>query len=299
MNTKKKALVLGGATGLLGQTLVNTLKNAKNCNNKAIEWEISTLGREDGNLFDKQFIEESLEKINPDVVFNTVAYTQVDRAETEKDLAYKVNKDFPLLLGKIINGSETSLVHYSTDFVFDGKKECPYTEEDETNPLNVYGASKLAGENALLDLGLNKCLIIRTSWLFGPCRTNFISKILDKAKNGEELKIVFDQIGSPSYTLGLASNSLALLNAEAEGIYHVSNSGRASWYEFAHEALDIADIRANISPISSNDLNLPAERPSYSVLSCEKLTSLTGINPRPWTHALRDFIYHEGDFFNC
>ncbi len=291
---KKKVLVLGGKTGLLGQPLVEAL-NA--CEDKAEKiYEVFTLGRENFNIFNKALFEEALEEINPDIIFNTVAYTQVDKAEEEKDLAYKVNKDFPLMIGKLIENTDTTLVHYSTDFVFDGHKSRPYTEEDETNPLSVYGASKLAGERALLDLALKNCLIIRTSWLFGPHKRNFIATIIQRAMQSHDLKIVFDQIGSPSYTLGLAANSIKLIEANAEGIYHLTNAGIASWYEFAHEALDIAGIRANVFPIPTSDLNQQATRPAYSVLSNDKFSEKTGINPRPWTHALKDYVYHIQEF---
>ncbi len=285
MTTKKKALVLGGATGLLGQTIVQTLKNTN-------EWEVETLGRENDSIFNKVFLQETLEKISPDVIFNTIAYTQVDLAETDKETAYKVNRDFPALLGKLLEGTETSLIHYSTDFVFDGKKNSPYTETDTPNPLSVYGASKLAGEQALQSLNLKQCLIIRTSWLFGPGKKNFISTILHRAKETGELRIIHDQIGSPSYTLGLAANSLLLLNKGSSGLYHLTNSGFSSWYEFAQEAVTIADICATVCPITSNDYPQAAQRPSFSVLSTEKFIQETGVTPRAWVHSLRDYIYN-------
>ncbi len=294
MKTTKKVLVLGGKTGLLGQKLVRKLSHCEASNE--YNYEVSTLGREDFDIFNRVLFEEKLEEINPDIIFNTIAYTQVDKAEEERDKAYKVNRDFPLMIGKLIQNTDTTLVHYSTDFVFDGLKSTPYTEEDEPNPLCVYGSSKLAGENAIRDLALKNYLIIRTSWLFGSGRKNFVSTILQKAKEGNELKVVFDQVGSPSSTLGVAANSVLLLNEKVQGLYHLTNSGRASWFELAHEALDIAGIQAKVTPIPTSDLNQIAKRPAYSVLSNDKFTNLTNITPRSWSHALRDYIYHLKEF---
>ncbi len=286
-NTTKKALVLGGKTGLLGQELVNTLSNSMD------QYTVSTLGREDFDIFDKNLLEKFIKDEAFDIIFNTIAYTQVDLAEEDEGRAFMVNAFFPQLLGSLLVGSDTALVHYSTDFVFDGKSQRPYTEEDKTNPLSVYGASKLAGELFLQDLDLKQCLIIRTSWLFGPGRKNFISTMLNLAKDRSEIKVVFDQVGSPSYTLGLAPNSLALLNAGGEGIYHLTNSGIASWCDFAQEAFQIAGLSTQVLPIPSSEYPQKAHRPSYSVLSNNKFTALTGITPRPWGQALRDYIYSD------
>ncbi len=286
-NKPKKALVLGGKTGLLGQEIVKTLEHSQE------DYEVLSLGRSDFDIFNEKLLSKFIEKEQVDIIFNTVAYTQVDLAEDNEQEAYKVNADFPKMLGKILLGSNTSLVHYSTDFVFDGKSQIPYTEEDKTNPLSVYGASKLAGEHALQELSLKQCLIIRTSWLFGPGRKNFISTMLNLAKDRNEIKVVYDQVGSPSYTLGLAPNSLALLNAGGEGIYHLSNSGIASWSEFAQEAFQIAGLTTQVIPIPSSEYPQKAHRPAYSVLSHNKFTQFTGINPRPWSQALRDYIYSD------
>ncbi len=284
-NTVKKALVLGGKTGLLGQELVKTLNRSSEI------YTVSSLGREDFDIFNKKLLEKYIKDEAFDVIFNTIAYTQVDLAEEDEVNAYLVNALFPQMLGNMLAGSNTALVHYSTDFVFDGKSQRPYTEEDKTNPLSVYGSSKLAGELFLQDCDLKQCLIIRTSWLFGPGRKNFISTMLNLAKDRSEIKIVFDQIGSPSYTIGLAPNSLALLDAGAEGIYHLTNSGIASWSDFAQEAFQIAGLSTQVIPIPSSEYPQKAHRPSYSALSNSKFTALTGIQPRPWNQALRDYIY--------
>ncbi len=284
---KKKVLVLGGQTGLLGQEIAKTYAQEEN------KYEVLCLGRQDFDIFNTKLLGDYIEKNTPDIIYNTIAYTQVDLAEDNKEEAFKVNATFAENLGKLLVGSKTALVHYSTDFVFDGKSQLPYTEEDKTNPLSVYGASKLAGEEALLKLSLHQCLIIRTSWLFGPGRKNFISVMLAKAKECQEVSVVYDQVGSPSYTLGLAPNSLALVNAKAKGIYHLTNSGIASWSDFAQEAFQIAGLTTQVLPIPSSEYPQKAKRPAYSVLSHNKFTELTGINPRPWSQALRDYIYSQ------
>ncbi len=285
MNLPKKALVLGGATGLLGQAIVKALRE----NEK--EWEVHCLGRENGDLFTPPFLQVQIEDIQPDIIFNTIAYTQVDLAEDEKQQAYKVNRDFPKMIGEIIQDMNVKLVHYSTDFVFDGTKHTPYTEEDVPNPISVYGSSKLAGEEALKELKLKQCLIIRTSWLFGPGRKNFISTIIEKAQNNIPLNVIHDQLGSPTYTAGLAHNTLALLEKNATGVFHLSNSGLASWFEFANEAVHIAGYHTDVTPIMSSEYPQKAKRPAYSVLSNEKFCSLVGVSPRTWSHSLRNYLF--------
>ncbi len=285
MNIPKKALVLGGATGLLGQALVKALRE----NEK--EWVVYCLGREDGDLFTPPFLQVQIEEIQPDVIFNTIAYTQVDLAEDEKQQAYKINRDFPKMLGEIVKDTNSALVHYSTDFVFDGTKHTPYTEEDTPNPLSVYGASKLAGEEVLRNLKLKQCIIIRTSWLFGPGRKNFVSTIIEKAQKNVPLNVIHNQLGSPTYTVGLAHNTLALLEKNADGLFHVSNTGLASWFEFANEAVHIAGYHTDVTPIMSSEYPQKAVRPPYSVLSNEKLTNFLGVSPRTWSQSLRNYLF--------
>ncbi len=285
MMTRKKALVLGGNTGLLGQAIVKALRE----NEK--EWEVHCIGREDGDIFTPPFLDVQIEEIKPDYIFNTVAYTQVDAAEDDKHTAFRVNRDFPLMLGKIAKDVNAFLIHYSTDFVFDGAKHTPYTEEDKPNPLSVYGTSKLAGEEALNKLQLEKLLILRTSWLFGPGKENFISKIIEKAQKNIPLNVIHDQLGSPTYTIGLAHNTLALLEKNATGLFHLSNSGLASWFELANEAVHIAGYHTDVTPIMSSEYPQKANRPAYSVLSNEKFTNFIGLSPRTWSQALRNYLF--------
>lgn len=182
-------------------------------------------------------------------------------------------------------------MHFSTDFVFNGRKIGAYTEEDETDPLNVYGRSKLEGEKALLALNLEKFSIVRTAWLFGPGKKNFISTILDLCRQGKSLNIVHDQIGSPTYTVDLAAYCLNLFEKNGRGIFHITNSGKASWCEFASEAVRLAQAECPIAPIPSKEYPQKALRPAFSALSTAKFTEVTGITPRPWPQALADYIY--------
>lgn len=280
---ERSCLVLGGQTGMLGQALTEACR--------ARGWRVKTLGRTDGPILEPDFLEEQIAGFNPDLLFNTIAYTQVDQAEDEPERAYLLNKSFPALLGRVLRGSDCALVHYSTDFVYNGKKRDPYLETDSTDPQSVYGASKLAGENALRELDLPKLLILRTAWLFGPGRRNFVSVILNKAVDRNQLTVVHDQVGSPTYTLDLAEMSLALVDKQATGLVHAVNSGQASWCELASEAVSLNNGLTNVEPICSGQWPQKAKRPEYSVLSTDLLTELTGYRPRPWPQALRDYIF--------
>ena len=277
------ALVLGGATGMLGQALTRAAE--------AKGWTVRTLGREDGPITSPDWLEARIADLNPRYVFNAVAYTAVDDAEEHADEAYAVNKSFPALLGRIVRGSSVRLIHYGTDFVFNGKKRTPYVEDDPTDPLSVYGASKLAGEQALLTAAPDNACVLRSAWLFGPGRKNFVSTILRLAASSPRLTVVHDQVGSPTFTADLAAMSLALAEAEATGVVHAANGGQASWCELACEAVSLANVDSLVQPITSEQWPQKARRPTYSVLDTGRLTRLTGIKPRPWPQALRDYIF--------
>lgn len=279
------ALVLGGQTGLLGQALVRVLNKHGLC--------VHTLGREDGDLQNRDFLSAKLEKIQPDMLFNTIAYTQVDKAEENKAEALLWNRTLPDTLGRLVKGSATHLIHFSTDFVFAGTKNSPYTETDDTKPMSVYGCSKLQGEQALQQLDIPNCCIVRSAWLFGPGRKNFITTILDACRKRDSISVVHDQIGSPTYTLDLAHWSLLLAEKKASGIFHAANAGRASWCELACEAVTLSETHCRVDPIPSSQWPQPAPRPAFSALNTAKLSECIGISPRPWPQALRDYIFAE------
>ncbi|BDV00732.1 NAD(P)-dependent oxidoreductase [Thermodesulfomicrobium sp. WS] len=277
MNT---ALVFGGRTGLLGQALCAALTQAG--------WRAVPIGRTDVDLWDVDALRALVTQVRPQVVFNAIAYTAVDRAEDEPQEAWRVNALFPRLLGQAVGTAH--LVHYSTDYVFDGRATRPYLPTDPVNPQCVYGRTKLEGETELTRLGLARLTIVRTAWLFGPGRMNFVARILELARSRPELTIVHDQVGSPTFTPDLAAASLALVQAGATGIFHAVNAGQASWCELAAEAVHVAGIACPVRPITSAEYPQKAARPAYSVLDTTSLTAATGMTPRSWALALREYI---------
>ncbi len=286
----KKAVVLGGKTGLLGQTLTSVLEKAG--------MTTVPLSRSDFDPLDEKSLTELLDRVMPDYIINTIAYTMVDQAEEDKNAAHLLNTTLPIMLARIAKNREICLVHYSTDFVFDGNRDEPYGEDDQTNPKSVYGSTKLAGEKEIFKLDYEKVFIIRTAWLFGPHKTNFVHKILNLAKEKQKLTVVHDQNGSPTYTPDLALHTVQLLENDTPGLYHIANSGKASWCELADEAVNCAGLDCRIEPVPSSAYPTKAQRPAYSVLSTKKFTETTGVTPRPWVQALRDYIYNDFKEFN-
>ncbi len=282
-----RVVVLGGKTGMLGQALMTELKK---CGVEAIPQ-----GRDDVDVTDAQALGAYLEKLAPACVFNAIAYTKVDLAEEERDAAMQLNAALPDHLGQLAVAMGFRLVHYSTDFVFNGKKQAPYAEDDETDPQSVYGASKLAGEQALRAHDPAGLLILRTAWLFGPGRGNFVRTMLNLCKDRDNLTVVHDQIGSPTYTRDLARYSLDLVAANASGLFHLVNSGQASWCELASEACSLAGLPCVVQAITSAEYPQKATRPAYSVLSTEAFTRATGVTPRPWAKALREYVFKDLD----
>ena len=280
---KGSALVLGGDGGLLGQALTAALRRAG--------YTVRATGRGDFGPSDTEALEELLDAVKPKLLFNTVAYTQVDKAEDEEEKAYELNRFLPAMLGRLAAGRPLHFTHFSTDFVFDGRKETPYATDDPVAPLSVYGKSKLAGEQALLQLGLPNCAIVRTAWLFGPGKKNFISTILGLCEERQSINVVFDQTGSPTYTVDLAAHALSLAEAGGSGVFHIVNSGSANWCEFAAEAVHLTQRECAVTPIPSAEYPQKAKRPAYTVLDTSRFTALTGITPRPWPQALADYIY--------
>ena len=243
--------------------------------------------------------------MRPEVIINCAAYTNVDRCESDQALAEKVNGTAVGYLAGAAKRVDATLVHISTDYVFDGEKSSPYVEEDHTNPQSVYGSSKLVGEQAIISSGLEKYFIVRTSWLYGPGGNNFVETIIRLAKDREELGIVADQVGSPTYTGDLAAAVFALLKSASNprsptpspyGLYHFSNEGHCSWYEFATKIATVA--RANgeqlkvekINPIKTEDYPLPAKRPAFSVFSKEKYSRITGKLVPLWKESLQKYF---------
>jgi len=282
MSLPEKVLVLGGANGLLGRAVVAALTQA--------DVNVVAASSADVDYFDADALDDFLDEHDPDCIINAVGYTQVDKAEDEPEEAYRLNAALPALLGVLAEEYELRLVHFSTDFVFDGAKGAPYLPTDATNPLSVYGASKLAGEEALLALDIPGLLILRTAWLFGPGKMNFVQRMLQLGAERPELSVVDDQSGSPTCTTDLAKLTVALLQNGATGLLHAANSGQASWFELASAAITLAGLPCAMKPIPTSGYPTRAKRPPYSVLDLSETTRLAGYAPRTWREALAEYV---------
>jgi dTDP-4-dehydrorhamnose reductase len=238
--------------------------------------------------------ERVVAECTPDLVVNAAAYTNVDGCETDQKRCFAVNALGVKNLALACRDRAVTLVHFSTDYVFDGQKQSPYTEEDEPAPLNVYGASKLEGERFLQAFS-DQYLLIRSAWLYGRHGKNFVKTILEKAETQKTLEVVDDQIGAPTYTRDLAAAVGVLIEGGQRGIFHVTNRGRCSWYEFACRILQYAgrdDV--TVRPIPSERLLRPARRPAWSVLSGQKFYRETGKTLPYWQIALQDYLDKTG-----
>jgi dTDP-4-dehydrorhamnose reductase len=232
--------------------------------------------------------ERILRTLKPEVVINCAAYTDVDGCETNTDTAMQVNGEGVAHLAMASREIGARLVQISTDYVFDGGKGSPYVEDDAPCPLGVYGESKQAGE---LNAAFNPDhLIIRTQWLYGLHGKNFVETMLRLAGEKDQLAVVDDQIGSPTWTVDLAHAILALVKSGRRGIYHAANTGFCSWNEFAKAIFEEAGLSVRVNGMSTDELNRPARRPLYSTLDCSKLERDAGFRPQPWRSALKMYL---------
>ncbi len=228
----------------------------------------------------------------PELLINAAAFTNVDACEIEEEQCFAVNALGVRNLALACRETGIVLVHFSTDYVFDGTKGSPYREDDPTGPINVYGRSKLEGEHYLRESG-TPYLLVRTAWLYGNRGKNFVKAILERARNHGRLEVVDDQIGSPTYSGDLAAAVRVLVEGGHRGVFHVTGRGTCSWYEFARKILQCAGLEdVAIAPIGSNRLQRPARRPAYSVLSNRKFIETTGRAMRYWQIALQDYLEH-------
>ena len=291
-------VLITGISGMLGVDLYQTLREKYEVVGFDIKDFPSTsflpppVQRGDITRIDE--VKRAFHELTPDLVVHTAAYTDVDGCEKNPDKAYKVNALGTRNVCLACQDLNIPVIYISTDFVFDGKKDSPYLEFDQPHPISIYGRSKLAGEEYIKTL-LNKYFIVRTSWLYGYYGRNFVETILQLASQKKELKVVNDQVGSPTYTRDLSEKIKELLPTELYGVYHITNSGSCSWYEFAREILKLADIKgAQLKSITSEELSRPAPRPRFSVLEnyCLKLTLRNSM--RDWKEALRDYMLERG-----
>jgi len=228
----------------------------------------------------------------PDVLLNLAAMTDVDGCEENTALAERSNVEGPAVLAGLCEAFHVRLIHISTDYVFDGTKRLPYREDDEPNPRSAYGRTKLAGEKKILDRNID-WVIIRTEWLYGHSGSSFVDKVIAIAQSQGFARVVNDQRGSPTYARDLALPVSAIIEKGLTGIYHISNSGSCTWYDFAKAIFFTLRMDIDVSPISSADLGRKAERPSYSVFDLTKLSRDTGIAMRNWQEALTDYLSGE------
>jgi dTDP-4-dehydrorhamnose reductase len=287
MISTNEILVTGG-NGMLAQALARALQ-ARGC-------QASALRRADLDITDPDAIQRVLGWHCPSIIINCAAYTKVDQCETEPELAMAVNGAGPGHLAKWCAGHGAVLVHYSTDFVFDGNSTSPYHPDDPTGPLSMYGRSKLAGEQAIRSSQAQH-LIVRTAWLYGRGGANFVRTMLDRAGTAQPVRVVHDQTGSPTLTDDLAEATLDLLERGARGTFHFTNAGQTTWFDFAAAIFQEFGVRADLSPLTSEQWRSlrpkSAVRPRYSVLDLSATQRLLGRPIRPWRGALRAFATSE------
>jgi dTDP-4-dehydrorhamnose reductase len=278
---RARALITGGE-GQLGRALVALLDGAQ------------APGREALDVADADAVCRSLREHRPELVVNAAAYNDVDGAETDRERAFAVNAHGPAHLARACEEVGARIVHVSSDYVFDGLHSRPYEVDDPPAPLGVYGASKLAGERAVLEARCPR-LVVRTSGVFGRGGSrvkggSFVDRILSRARQGQPLKVVSDQVFSPTYAPDLAAALVALVDRDAAGLVHVTNAGHCSWHELAVETVRLAGIDATVGEMRSSELDRPARRPAYSVLSNARSEAL-GLRPlRSWRDALAEFL---------
>ena len=273
-----------GAKGMLGRDLMEVLHSSIP-GDEVVGWDIEEIDIQKG-----EDTVTKIEKLRPDIVIHIAAYTDVDGCELNKEKAFAVNAEGTRSVALAASKCHAKMVYLSTDYVFDGDKREPYLENDSPHPLNVYGQSKLKGEQYVQTF-VKDFLIIRTQWLYGLFGKNFVASVLRQAREKNTLSIVDDQTGSPTYTTDLAKAVSVLIQFGARGIFHVANSGLCTWCSFGQTILKFSGVnRVKVIPISSRELGRPATRPSYSVLGCQKLKEETGLTMRPWSEALKDYL---------
>ncbi len=274
-----KILILG-YKGMLGHELVDVFQK----DNELVLWDQGQI-----DISQKEEVIKKVGELKPDIVINAAAYTAVDDAESNKDLAYQVNSYAVGFLATVCKEINALLVHFSTDYVFDGENHLGYKENHSYQPLNMYGKSKALGEKLILDIE-PRYYLIRTSWLFGKHGKNFVETMLRLANEGKDLKVVNDQFGSPTYAKDLAKKVKELIEShQPSGIYHITNLGACNWYDFALKIFELADLKPNVKPVKSEEFPTPAKRPTYSMLVNTKLSPM-----RKWEEALKEYLTETG-----
>jgi len=283
-----KKILVTGSKGQLGNEIL--LQSQDFTDYEFLFHDIDTL-----DLTDYTTLEKFLEVNSPDIIINCAAYTAVDKAEEEPEPAYLLNAEVPGKLALLANKYNSFLIHISTDYVFDGRNYRPYKENDLPNPLSVYAKSKFVGEQRVLQF--NDTIVIRTSWLYSQFGHNFVKTMLKLGKERDALSIVFDQTGTPTNARDLAAvimNIIEFLSKDEfiRGIFHFSNEGLCSWYDFAREIIDFTGYSCNVLPVTSDKYPLPASRPNYTVLDKSKIKKTLNISIPHWKDSLVECLKH-------
>lgn len=276
-------IMITGAAGQLGKELTQMLQVTE-------EHQIFPFNKRELDITNREQVYQICEEVKPNIIINCAAFTNVDLCETEVEKAYLINGLGPYYLGMAANKHSAKLIHISTDYVFSGDQQRPYTEEDTPNPQTIYGKSKLLGEELLLR-GCEDFLIIRTSWLYGHQGHNFVRTMINLSKKRNSINVVNDQFGSPSYTYDVSCAILKLM-WKGTGIYHITNQGICSWYDFAREIMKQTHSSTEVRAITSKEYVFKTPRPSYSVLDTKKL-EVEGICLREWKLALCAYLAKE------
>lgn len=286
---RERTILVTGVNGQVGYDLVRTLQGL----GKVVPADRAML-----DLADLDRVRAVVREIRPTLIVNPAAYTAVDKAETERDLAMRVNGEAPGVLAEEARKLGAALIHYSTDYVFNGEKDDPYVEDDPTDPQNVYGASKLAGEQAIAASGVPH-LILRTSWVYGARGKNFLQTMLRLGAERPELKVVADQFGAPTWsnliatvTAHVVAQSLGASDtgqwwADYAGVYHLTADGVTSWHGFAQRIFELSSHRPKVLPIAASEYPTPARRPANSRLSNDKLSAVFGVRAPDWSESLK------------
>lgn len=278
-------LLVIGHNGMLGSDLVEMSKKKYN---------VIGLGSKDLDITNLEATKSKIDEIKPDIIVNCSAYTNVDGCEDNQDLAYSVNgigvRNLAIASNKLVN--KPKIVHVSTDYVFDGEGQEDLKEYDLVNPLSIYGKSKLMGEEMLKSF-YDKYFILRTQWLYGKNGNNFVKTMLKLASERDSLMVVDDQVGCPTYTKDLCKTILEVVETEKYGIYHVSNSEKTSWYGFAKDIFELANVNINVKPCTTEEFPRPAHRPKYSVMD-NMMLRINGFSElRNYKEALREYLEEE------
>jgi dTDP-4-dehydrorhamnose reductase len=277
--------LLLGAAGQLGFDLARTYE---------LGGDVIRLTRAELDLCDAQAIRETLRRLRPTLVLNTASYNEVDRAEDDRAGAFAVNAEAVGTLAAVCQELGATFVHFSTDYVFDGRKRTPYLEDDAPNPLSVYAESKLAGERLARER-CERAFVLRVCGLFGvgrraDARPNFVETMLRLAASGKPIRVVQDQVLTPSYTLDLAHKTWRIVTRGAPGVYHLTNNGEISWFDFTRELFSLRGLQPSLKPVTAVEFGARARRPAYSVLGHGRLQALGEDDLRPWRDALVAYL---------